>query len=61
MVQAILSLKELGAKTVTLYVTHGIFSKPLEEFKPYIDYIMCFQTVMNYVTLADIVKYNKGE
>lgn len=54
------SLKELGARSVTLYVTHGIFAKGLEVFRPYVDYIMCYQTVMNYVIVDDIYNYNKG-
>lgn len=35
-------LKEKGARSVTLYVTHGIFSKGFDVFKGYIDTIYYF-------------------
>lgn len=52
-------LKEAGAKTVTLYVTHGIFSKGLEPLKEHIDYLAPFQIIGNYVTMQDIKQFNE--
>lgn len=44
------TLKAKGAKTVTLYVTHGIFSKGLEELKLYIDRIYTTNSFNNIQT-----------
>jgi len=52
-------LKRLGAKSVTLYVTHGIFAKGLQPLKV-MDKIMCYQTVMNYVTMEDVITFGKN-
>lgn len=52
-------LKEAGAKTVTLYVTHGIFSKGLDPLKEHIDYIAPFQIIGNYVTIQDVENFNE--
>ena len=52
-------LKEAGAKTVTLYVTHGIFSKGLEPLKEHIDYLAPFQIIGNYVTMQDVKNFNE--
>jgi ribose-phosphate pyrophosphokinase len=52
-------LKEAGAKTVTLYVTHGIFSKGLDTLKEHIDYIAPFQIIGNYVTMQDVENFNE--
>lgn len=35
-------LKKAGAKDIYLYVTHGIFSKGLENLKKYLNHIYCF-------------------
>lgn len=53
------ALREQGAASVNLYVTHGIFSKGIDIFKGLVDNIFCFHTVMNYVTMDDIHKFNK--
>ena len=53
------ALREKGAASVNLYVTHGIFSKGLGIFNGLVDNIFCFHTVMNYVTMGDIHKFNK--
>ncbi len=37
-------LREKQAKTINLYVTHGIFSKGLQPLKPYFDHIYCYHT-----------------
>lgn len=55
------TLKDLGAKSVSLYVTHGIFSKGLDVFSGVVDNVFCYQVVMNYVTRQQIVNFNKGE
>lgn len=52
-------LKDAGAKTVTLYVTHGIFSKGLETLKEHIDYLAPFQIIGNYVTMQDVKNFNE--
>ena len=51
-------LKYNGAKSVSLYVTHGIFSKGVRSFKGIIDYIFVNQVVSNYITMDDIDNYN---
>jgi len=55
------TLKDLGAKSVSLYVTHGIFSKGLDVFNGVVDNLFCYQIVMNYVTRQQLVNFNKGE
>ena len=52
-------LKYNGAKSVSLYVTHGIFSKGLQAFHGMIDYIFVNQVVSNYITIDDIENYNR--
>lgn len=52
-------LKHAGAKTVTLYVTHGIFSKGIDPLKEHIDYIAPFQIIGNYVTIQDVENFNE--
>lgn len=52
-------LKDAGAKTVTLYVTHGIFSKGLDPLKEHIDYLAPFQIIGNYVTMQDVENFNE--
>lgn len=54
-------LRDSGAKSVMLYVTHGIFSKGLDIFNGVVDTILCNQIVMNYVTEEDINKFNGGK
>lgn len=54
------ALREQGAESVSLYVTHGIFSKGLDIFEGLIDCIVCFHTVMDHVTMQDVHKFNKG-
>ena len=43
-------LKKLGAKSVILYVTHGIFSKGFDELKQYIDKIHTTDSFNNVQT-----------
>jgi len=57
-IKAAEELKKLGASKVSLYVTHGIFSKGLDVFKGVVDNIFCHQVVMTYVTQEDIQKFN---
>lgn len=40
-------LKEGGAKSVTLYVTHGIFSAGLEPLKEHLDHVYCYHSFTN--------------
>lgn len=51
-------LKEMGAKEVNLYVTHGIFAKGLEIFEDYVDKLFVVNIVGDYVTTHDIQKFN---
>ncbi len=44
------ALKEKGAKSITLYVTHGIFSKGLDELKQHIDRIYTTDSFPNVQT-----------
>lgn len=44
------ALKEKGSASITLYVTHGIFSKGLEVLKPYIDRIYTTNSFPNIQT-----------
>lgn len=55
------ALRDAGANSVSLYVTHGIFSKGLSIFEGVIDNVFCHQIVMEYVTPNDIRKFNGGE
>lgn len=52
-------LKYNGAKSVSLYVTHGIFSKGLVPFMDMIDYVFVHQVVSNYITMEDIHRFNE--
>lgn len=52
-------LKQMGAKKVILYVTHGIFSKGLDCFNDCIDQIYCYNIVANYVYLDQINQFNQ--
>ncbi|MCI5051073.1 MAG: ribose-phosphate diphosphokinase [Candidatus Pacebacteria bacterium] len=57
-------LKELGAASVTLIVTHGIFSKGEEQLKKYVDRIYTTDSINNisseYITRFSIENlYNK--
>lgn len=54
------SLLDKGAKSVNLYVTHGIFSKGLQPFKGIISKIYCKNIVGKYVSREDINQYNGG-
>lgn len=55
-----LKLKEVGAKSVNLYITHFIGAKGLDLFKGVIDNIYTYQTVGTYVNRIDIDNFNKG-
>lgn len=57
-ISAAKELKYNGAKSVSLYVTHGIFSKGVRPFKGIVDYIFANQVVSNYITMDDIDNYN---
>lgn len=52
-------LKEVGAREVNLYVTHGIFSKGLDILKEYIDNIHTYQMIGKFVTMKDIQQFNE--
>lgn len=53
-------LKEAGAGTVELYVTHGIFSKGLNIFRGKYDKIHAYQTVGTFINRTDIMNFNEG-
>lgn len=52
------ALKRAGAKSVALYVTHGIFSKGLRVFDDYIDKIFTYQLVGGHVTAGQLRTFN---
>lgn len=54
-------LKDAGASSVELYVTHGIFAKGLNLFKGVIDKLHVYGTVGTYVTQQDITNFNEGK
>lgn len=41
------ALKDGGAKDIYLYVTHGIFSKGLDELNRYFKHIYCYHTMLS--------------
>lgn len=51
-------LKARGAGRVSLYVTHGIFSKGLKPLEKDIDFIFCNGIVGNYINNEDIWRFN---
>lgn len=51
-------LKSLGAKSVTLFVTHGIFSKGLKPFEGVIDKIYTQQLVTDHITESELDNFN---
>ena len=53
-------LKEKGASSVKLYVTHMIGSKGLDVFKGVIDELLVYQCVGKYVNSCDIMNFNNG-
>lgn len=53
------SLRELGAKSVSLHVSHGIFSKGLDNFTGLLDHISCKFIVADYIGKEDLHKFNK--
>ena len=46
-------LQEYKAKSIYLYVTHGIFSKGLDILQAYFDQIYCYHVFPNYVEPTD--------
>lgn len=54
-------LKRAGAKTVVLYVTHGIFAKQLAILDPSIDQVYCSNIVGNFINHTDITEFNLRE
>lgn len=54
-------LKEAGAERVSLYVTHGIFSKGLSKFNGVIDELFVYNIVENYVSTYDIQSFNSKQ
>lgn len=53
------ALREAGAASVELYVTHGIFAGGLDIFKNVIDKLHVYQVVSNYVTDKQIKQFNE--
>lgn len=54
-------LKERGAASVDLYVTHGIFSKGLDILKGKVDHLYIENVIGHYITRDAVSKFNKGE
>lgn len=54
------SLLDKGAKSVSLYVTHGIFSKGLKPFDGLFKEIFVNNIIGNYVDSNDLIHFNKG-
>lgn len=52
-------LKNMGASSVSLYVTHGIFSKGLRVFDGIVDNIYCMHLVGSFVTSQEIHNFNR--
>lgn len=52
-------LKENGARSLKLYITHGLFTKGLLELKEYYDEIICFHTKEKISNLEKIKILNK--
>lgn len=53
-------LRDLGADSVDLYVTHMIASKGLDLFRGIYDNLICNNVVSNYITKEDIIDFNTG-
>lgn len=54
-------LKNAGAATVVLYVTHGIFSRQLAILDPAIDQVYCSNIVGNFINHTDITEFNQRQ
>lgn len=52
-------LRDKGAASVDLYVTHGIFAKGLDPFKGLIDKLHVYQIVSNYISREDLAHFNE--
>lgn len=52
-------LKDYAAKTVVLYVTHGIFDRHLGLLDPAIDLIYCHNIVGSFINQLDIANFNQ--
>ncbi|BAV80826.1 ribose-phosphate pyrophosphokinase [Vibrio phage RYC] len=52
------NLKDAGVERVALYVSHGIFSKGLEELRPEVDFIFVNNIVGEYINEQNIMDYN---
>lgn len=55
------SLKDRGVKSVSLFVTHGIFSKGLDLFNGVLDTIHCKHIVRDYISEQDLKSFNGGK
>lgn len=55
------TLINLGANSVSLYVTHLIAARGLDNLRGIIDNVFYHQIVGEYVSREDVVKFNKGE
>lgn len=52
--------KQVPAK-IDLYVTHLIGAKGLDILRGKIDNVFCYHTVAGYLTMQDVINFNKGE
>ncbi len=59
------ALQKKGAKTIYLYVTHGIFSQGLKSLKPYFNHIYCHHSFLKQENLdpkfLTIIEGNNNE
>ena len=54
-------LKRMGATSVDLYVTHLIASKGLDVLTDKVNNLYTYHTCCGYVTMQDVINFNKGE
>lgn len=55
------ALRNAGASSVELYVTHGIFAKGLGSFKGLINAIHVYQIIGSYISRADLREFNSTD
>lgn len=54
------ALRDAGASEVQLFVTHMIGSRGLNVFRGVIDKLFAYQTIGNYVTRDQLLRFNEG-
>ena len=51
-------IQKLNPEGIGLHVTHGIFSKGLQQLSEVLDWVSCYNIVCNYVTQEDFNSFN---